>query len=482
MKSPLKATFQLSLATLFTMAMGLISAKVLALVLGPSGLGVLGLLQAVVGFLSVVAGLGISTALVRKGASQHQAIGLIERSGLYLTAMWNLFLFLAWIFLGPHLLSRFGIHLGRFWQILLGLSFGFQSFANLQLAGLKLQRQVGAIARVSAISAVMVPLAMVVMVAYGHRNGVVPAITASAAMAFLIPWWVRRRLRPSPDSASAPEIRSGMRSLLWAGLPLMISALVGSSTKTAIPFMVQDQLGRAGVGFYMVGLTLSSTYLGFLSGTMSQEYFPRLSALKGKPRELVAAINRQQQVTLWISLPIVATVEIFAKWLVPLVWTARFGPAVPMIRWMVMADLLRFSSWSLSFVILSEYGGSLYLSTELLGGAATLTLSFFGLSFLGLRGLGMALNLKYALYLGWVWLICRKRLGFVWTRSNGSTLVLGQLLMFILLLVPINSSPLAAWIEIPLDGALILLSAHKLWRQWRASESRPTRAESSQAL
>src|SRR5256885_4249888 len=76
MKSILKATAVLSSASVVSILMGLVSAKVSAVLLGPGGLGYMGLLQSLLGLSGLIAGMGVGTGLVRAGAralAEHDA-------------------------------------------------------------------------------------------------------------------------------------------------------------------------------------------------------------------------------------------------------------------------------------------------------------------------------------------------------------------------------------------------------------------------
>ena len=69
MKSILRATAVLGSSSVVSLLVGLASAKAWAVLLGPSGLGLMGLLQSLVGLAALVAGMGIGTGLVRAGAN-----------------------------------------------------------------------------------------------------------------------------------------------------------------------------------------------------------------------------------------------------------------------------------------------------------------------------------------------------------------------------------------------------------------------------
>src|SRR5437660_4463615 len=68
MESILKATAVLSSASVVSIIAGMASAKVSAVLLGPGGMGYMGLLQSLLGLGGLVAGMGVAQGLVRGGA------------------------------------------------------------------------------------------------------------------------------------------------------------------------------------------------------------------------------------------------------------------------------------------------------------------------------------------------------------------------------------------------------------------------------
>ena len=81
MKSILKATAILGGSSLVTVFTGLVTAKVNAIELGPSGLGLFALLQSVIGIAGIIAGLGLSAAIVRFGAEAIPSVSTFGETG-----------------------------------------------------------------------------------------------------------------------------------------------------------------------------------------------------------------------------------------------------------------------------------------------------------------------------------------------------------------------------------------------------------------
>src|SRR6266850_3475114 len=84
MKSILRSTALLSSSSAVILLCGVISAKAWSLLLGPSGLGLIGVLQGLLGILTLLAGMGIGTGVVRSGAialarEDHEYVGALRK-------------------------------------------------------------------------------------------------------------------------------------------------------------------------------------------------------------------------------------------------------------------------------------------------------------------------------------------------------------------------------------------------------------------
>jgi len=138
----------------------------------------------------------------------------------------------------------------------------------------------------------------------------------------------------------------------------MASALVGSGTQLALPILVLRHLGVTGVGFYGAAATIAQGYIGLLLNTLGQDYFPRVAADARRPAALVGLVNEQHRILMLLSAPMILGLMALARQVIVLVYSPEFLPALELLEWQLVADLVRFSAWTMSFVVLARSGSA----------------------------------------------------------------------------------------------------------------------------
>ncbi len=89
-----------------------------------------------------------------------------------------------------------------------------------------------------------------------------------------------------------------------------------------------------------------------------------------------------------------------------------------------MADLLRFSAWTMSFVVLARNGSRMFLLTELTAGLGLLASAWWGLKSFGLAGIGLAFPIAAVLHYLAVSLVTRREIGPILDRDNRRLIVM----------------------------------------------------------
>jgi O-antigen/teichoic acid export membrane protein len=181
---------------------------------------------------------------------------------------------------------------------------------------------------------------------------------------------------------------------------------------------VLHALGPADVGLYRAASSLAVNYLSILLAAMAQDYFPRVSAAPDDREAMNGLINAQLRLALLLCGPAILLMLGIVPYLVPLLYSHRFDPASDLLEWQLIADLFKFATWTMSFVIMARIGGMAFLLTELAAGAVLLVSSWFGMQIWGLSGLGIAslVTGAFAFAIGWGFLWVRIRLR--WSAEN----------------------------------------------------------------
>lgn len=394
---------------LLTMLCGVVRTKLVALWVGVTGIGLLGLYSTAIEFLSTIAQMGLRTAAVRDIAASDTerrptVVAVVRRYG-HILALSGIVLTI----LASPLLSyvTFGSldHVVPF--VLLSVVVGCNTIVSSRSAILQGEGRLRVIAKASGWSALLSLCASVPIVWFMGIDGIVPLLIAYAGIAAVIYLLLGRRSEPLPH-VPAKQGREMARSMIRLGAFLTVSSAVSWLSSYLVISLLNHLGGDRAMGLYQAGYTLSIKYVGVVFTALSLEYFPRLSAA------IAAGLNRGQVMlrheTL-ISVSIITAVGslmiAFAPLIVDLLYSPDFADVAPMIVAAAPGVVLRAISWAMGFVILARGKGSWFLLTETASGVISVLATVAGYRLGGITGLGVAFTAWYLCYTLIVWAVDR---------------------------------------------------------------------------
>lgn len=411
-------------AQVINIAVGLVKMKIVAVLLGPAGVGLIGLYLNLVQTASMTASLGLGSAGTRQiaaaeGEGGEVAVGRTRRALFWGTTglaiggaavFWALSGWIAEVVLDdPARTSDVA------W---LSVAVALTVAAGSQGALLTGLRRVGDLARINILSGIVAAGLGVAALWLWGENGMLALVLVAPAATFLLGHlYVLRLGRPL-----GPTV--GLRELIgeWVAMARLGSAFMMSGLVTVLGFMlartlVQRELGAEALGQFQAATAIGTTYLGFVLGAMGTDYYPRLTAAMKEPAVAVRLINEQTEVALLLCAPVLVAMLGCAPYVTHLLYSAEFGPAVEILRWQLLSDLLKVMSWPLGFVVLAAGAGKTFILTESLGIGVFVVFVWLGLPVLGITASGIAFLALYIAYLPLVWWLGRRRIGFGWSRA-----------------------------------------------------------------
>lgn len=409
-------------ASLVNILAGLVKMKVAAVLLGPAGVGLIGLYQNLIQTGSTIAGLGMNSAGTRRVAAANtegdSAVDLARRA-LFWGALAQGFVggILFWLasdLIAAQLLADPARGPEVTW---LAAGVVLMVFAGAQTALLTGLRQIGSIARITATSGIVGAAGGVAALWAWGEGGLLALVLLTPLTTFVLGLYHVRRLRRHGHGHHPREIISAWQGMAWLGLALMVSALVTTSGHLVIRVLVQRELGPEALGQFQAAWTIGMTYLTFILGAMGTDFFPRLSAIISDRDAAVQLVNQQTEVGLLLCGPVLVMMLGCAPWVIRLLYSAEFGPAVEILRWQLLGDILKVISWPLGFVLLALGAGRVFILTETLGIGVFVLGVAIGLPILGVTATGVAFLALYVAYLPLVWWFGGRRIGFRWSRA-----------------------------------------------------------------
>ncbi|MCX8089432.1 MAG: O-antigen translocase [Verrucomicrobiae bacterium] len=425
----LKSSALIGGASVINLALGALRMKAMALLLGPAGVGLLGVYTSICDLVRSVAGLGINTSGVRQiaeaaGSGDAQRIArtvwTLRRVALVSGLLGALLLV---VFREPIARVTFGGAQSAHWLVLLALAVLFAEVSAAQAALVQGMRRIGDLARINVLGAFYGTVLGVGVVWFFWQQGVpergvVPSIVCVTGMGILTSWWYARKVRVERVRLRLAEVAGEARALLRLGLVFMSTTLMAMGMAYLIRLILVRQMGVDAAGQYQAAWSLGGVYIGFIVQAMGADFYPRLTAVAKHPGECNRLVNEQAEVGLLLAGAGVAATLTFAPWVIRLFFSQEFEPAVEVLRWICLGMLLRVVSWPLGFILVARGEGAWFFWTELVANAIQLALVWFGVAWFGLRGAGMAFFGLYVVYLVGIYLVARRLTGFGWSAAN----------------------------------------------------------------
>ena len=410
-------------AAVVNIAVGLVKTKIVAILLGPVGLGLIVLLQNLMQTAASVANMGLGQAGTRKVAEalgDQARIALVRRTLLVATALLGLTA-AATMWAASDPLAEWvapGMHAG--WQVRwLGIGVAVTVATQAQTALLMGFRRIGDLARVSTLSVLVSAVVGVGAVWWWGEGGIVAFVLIQVVATFAIGhFYVARMPRPAHVPLPMAALRGELTGMLSFGAALTVAAICVNAGQLFARSLIQQRLGAAAVGLFQASWLISVTYIGFVLQAMGTDFYPRAVAANKDPKLLVRLVNEQTEVALLLAAPVLLGILGIAPWLMRLLYARAFDPAVAVLQWQVLGDVLKVASWPLGYLLLAINASRVFMVAEITSIGVLLAVLWLLLPLIGLEASGASVLGMYLFYLPLVYGFGVVRAGFRWTRGN----------------------------------------------------------------
>jgi len=419
-----KATTLVGGSQIIGILLGIFRTKVMALLLGLEGIGLIGLYSAVTGMVGTITGLGIGSSGVRQIAeavgsgdekkvartilSLRRTVLVLGTIGMLLTAVLS----------RPLSQITFGSDDHAVAIALLSVTLFLGAVSSGQTALVQGMRRIADLARLSVFGAFFGAIFSIPMVFCWGKSGIVPSIIAVSTMSILTSWWFARKIPVAKVELPWREAKSEVQGLISLGLVFMASSLMSSGVAYLVRILVLRQIGLDGVGLYQAANTLSTIYIGFVLNAMGMDFYPRLTAVAQDNAACNRMVNEQTEVGLVVAAPGILATLTFAPIVMELFYSAQFVPAYDVLRWQILGMFLRVVSWPLGFAIMAKGKGKIFFWTEFAAHTLHVALLWLGLYLFGLEGTGIAFFILYIFYTALILAVVRRLSGFNWSAAN----------------------------------------------------------------
>jgi len=424
----------------FNILIGFARNKVVTVLLGPEGFGIVNLFNSTISVITSYTSLGLSFSALRN-ISQANETGDEESFARTIITfrrwMWfsGLLGTVITLLLSP-LLSQWTFGSGEYTVSFIWIAFSFllASQTNARNTMLQGMRKLKLLARANVAGSVLGLLISLPLYYFLGVRGIVPALLASAVAGFILAWYLTRSIAVAPVSLSLREsVFQGM-DMVRLGILTTLSASAWYSVNLFVNAYVTRTGGLGELGLYQAGHSLTNQSVNLVFTAMIVDLFPRLAGIQGNVLKERQTVNQQVEVAALLIAPLTLAFVSFLPIAVHIMYTPSFMRITEYVQWYFLGILFKATYWSMGYLIMARGDTRTYIFLELSSCLLFAALATAGYRFFGLQGLGASYLVSHLLFCILYYVIVSRKYQFAFSLTLGVVLLVQTLLSVLLFL------------------------------------------------
>lgn len=413
------------ISSLIRIASQFLSAKVLAVLVGPAGVATLGQLSNAMGIAMAMATAAMTVGVTKYIAGYHddpQKQREVIQTASSIIGLCTLVISVVCL-LGAPLFNTWLFGHADYTNIirLLGLTLSLYAFHTLWVAILNGYNAFKKMVIINIITSVAGLLLTVGLVYFFNITGAMTAFVLGQTLICIVTWLVIRK-----EKWYAPRFRFQVdpvmaKRLFAFTIMTVVATLVTPIVQLIIRGMITRDFSLQDAGIWEGMNRISANYLLLITSTVSVYYLPRLSALT-HPRQIRHEIATTCKLVLPLLLLMGIAMYLLRHLIIRVLFSADFLPMSQLFAYQLIGDFLKVSAWLIGYLMWAKGYAREMVISELAYGIFLTAFTYFCTAWFGFKGCAIAYCFSYALYLVLVaWLMQRRY------KMSQSTTTSGQL-------------------------------------------------------
>lgn len=402
-------------AQIVTLLVAFIRTKVIAQLMGPSGVGLAGVITSFNGNISTFAAWGLGTSGVRMIAGapiEEKAAKQLAVRKFGKSLSWIGFWAMALLFIP---VSQFTFGSGKYAVELMvgGLAVPCIIANSIWSSILQANGNVKSLAKAQVVSALAGLFVGLPSIYFFGSLGISISLFLAAAAPMIFTWYIAEKDFP-PSSGEA--MSRDMRALFSMGGGLMAVGLAAQMSAYYVRYLIIRNRGAdlgAGLedaGYYQAAIAVAGSLPALVFSAMGTDFFPRVAAAQNESEAKVLS-EKQIQAGLLLGLPIFTGLLTMNQIGIRILYADRFDAALPLLDWMIWGVFLRLLAWPLGYWMLARGSPKTVVIVEISSNMIMAALPILLMPRLGLVGVAVAYFFGYLAYATIMVAVSRKRAG-----------------------------------------------------------------------
>lgn len=392
-----------SISTLVRMLTGFISVKIVAGIIGPSGVALVGQLN---NFVSIV--LSLSTGGINSGITKYIAeyreneeyvkdclstsLKIITFCSIFVGVI--LILFSSYISEYVMLSTEYG-----YLFIILGLTILFYALNSGISSVINGFKEFKVFVKINIIGSVIgLVFTIILVLTMGLKGALISAVTFQSIMLFVTLWMIRKMTWLRWSNFRNKISKDISKNFLKYSLMAFTVAATVPVSQMLLRGYVISEISIIEAGWWEGMNRISNMYLMVITTSFSIYYLPRLSELTD-PVELRAEVFRSYKFIIPCLFLGITLIYLMRFFIIKLLFNSEFLPMESLFFWQLLGDFFKMASWILSYLMLAKTMTKWFITTEIIFNVLFVLLGLLFIQFNGVIGITQAYMVNYILYM-----------------------------------------------------------------------------------
>ncbi|WP_231896614.1 O-antigen translocase [Vibrio mediterranei] len=390
------------IATAIRLLSGLVINKAIAIIIGPSGLALIGQFQNTQNMIRTFSQGGINAGVTKytsecnsKGKSTLELWSASFKTTVFFSLIASLILI---IFSSELSIFVFKTDVYTYVFVLFGITLIFSALNQLLLSILNGLKEIDSFIKINIFQSLFSLVFTTSYILIFGLDGAFIALVTNQSIIFLVILWYLRKHPLIKFSSFFQGFNFGWTKKLTS---YSLMALTSSIAVPCSQILIRDNIGQSlsweDAGYWQAMTYISTMYLLVVTTALSTYYLPKLSEISGS-RELKNELLEGYK----YLLPIVATLTLIVyfcrAYIVELLFTEDFMSMLVLFKWQLIGDFMKISSWLVAYVMLAKALTKIYIVSELVFSVLYVLLAQYFVSAYGLVGVSYAFAVNYFIY------------------------------------------------------------------------------------
>lgn len=391
-----KTTFLFSFVQMFYIFTRVAVNKVIAVLLGAEGLGIISLYNTAINMLKSGCGLGIKQSAVRDVAEANEngdtkkiaTVISVTNKVVYLTALLGLIVTIV----GSPFLSKYSFGSKEYVIpfIIISIAVALNIYAEGQMAILTGMRRLHDLARANVIGSLVGALSSIPLYFIGGKDGIVPSLIISALCSFGVTKYYVHKIKIERIKLSFKDVFKSAKPMVQMGSVLMVAGFAGLAFDLLISSYIRYEGGFDMVGYFQAGSTIITGYFGIVLTAMTTDYYPRICGVNKDNDALKIEMNKQIASGVILIYPLAVCFIYLAPYFISFLYSGDFGVSVQYTDFAIFGTIIIVASNCMGMIFMAKMESKIYLSLVLIILSCQLCVYLPLYHYYGLRGLGIA--------------------------------------------------------------------------------------------